>query len=134
MNVKQHAVELRREAATLISKGTVLNDIASQLERLYNSDQMIVSDEPEEEAPEQETVHIKPKKKVSAASRQKMAAAQKARWAKFHAVREGAPRVTRKKRAMRVLSPSARRKIAAAQRERWKKFRQMGSQPLPKAA
>jgi hypothetical protein len=52
---------------------------------------------------------------VSAAARRKMAAAQRARWAKV----KGAKIST----TVRTMSQSARRKIAAAQRARWAKVR-----------
>jgi hypothetical protein len=58
---------------------------------------------------------------VSAAARARMAAAQRARWAKVRgqstaSKRSTAPRSNR-------LSPAARRKIAAAQKARWARFR-----------
>jgi hypothetical protein len=56
----------------------------------------------------------KPKRTVSAASRRKMALAQKARWAKVNGHAQ---------KPKRTMSASARRKIAAAQRARWAKFR-----------
>ena len=61
----------------------------------------------------------KPAKKkwtMSAAARAKIAAAQRARWAKT----KGAAKPAKKKRTM---SPAARAKIAAAARARWAKFR-----------
>jgi hypothetical protein len=69
---------------------------------------------------------IQPKRIISAASRRKMALAQKARWA---SIRKGsqpvvaAAKTTGSARAKRTMSASARRKIAAAQRARWAKFR-----------
>jgi hypothetical protein len=62
------------------------------------------------------------KGKRSAAARAKMAAAQKARWAKRRAGTTApapaeAPAKTGRKR--KVMSPEARAKIAAAQRARW---------------
>jgi hypothetical protein len=58
------------------------------------------------------------KRVVSAASRRKMAAAQKARWAKHAAISQvGTANKTR------VISASARRKMAAAQKARWAKVR-----------
>ncbi len=54
------------------------------------------------------------KRKVSATARARMAAAQKARWAK---VRETAKDVPI--RGKRTLSAAARKKIAAAQKARW---------------
>ena len=56
------------------------------------------------------------KRQISAAGRKRIAAAQRARWAK---VRDKAE-VTRPKRSM---SAASRRKIAAAQRARWAKVR-----------
>jgi hypothetical protein len=56
------------------------------------------------------------KRQLSAAARARIAAAQKARWAKFRSESEVVP--IRKKRTM---SAAARRKIAAAQRARWAK-------------
>jgi hypothetical protein len=66
-----------------------------------------------------------PKRIISAASRHKMALAQKARWAK---VRGGSqPTVMAKATGLapgkRTMSASARRKIAAAQKARWAKIR-----------
>jgi hypothetical protein len=64
-----------------------------------------------------------PTRIISAASRRKMARAQKARWAK---VRKGPGPVAKTSGsvpAKRTMSASARRKIAAAQRKRWAKVR-----------
>jgi len=67
-----------------------------------------------------------PKRIISAASRRKMAQAQKARWMK---VRNGSQLVAAAAEtngsapARRTMSASARRKIAAAQKARWAKFR-----------
>jgi len=68
----------------------------------------------------------RPTRIVSAASRRKMALAQKARWAR--AGKESKPIVAATKTtgsapAERTMSASARRKIAAAQRARWAKVR-----------
>ncbi len=57
-------------------------------------------------------------RKVSATSRARMAAAQKARWAR---VRETAKVVPI--RAKRTLSAAGRKRIAAAQRARWAKVK-----------
>jgi hypothetical protein len=63
-----------------------------------------------------------PKRTISAASRRKMALAQKKRWAslKKESQSVSAPSSAPAKRTM---SASARRKIAAAQRARWKKLK-----------
>ncbi len=54
-------------------------------------------------------------RKMSAKSRAKIAAAQRARWAKVRVKAKVAPK--------RTMSASSRRKIAAAQRARWAKVR-----------
>jgi hypothetical protein len=66
-----------------------------------------------------------PTRIISAASRRKMARAQKARWAR--AKKASQPVATAKTIGIapvkRTMSTSARRKIAAAQRARWAKFK-----------
>lgn len=58
---------------------------------------------------------------ISAASRRKMALAQKARWAN---IRNGSKPVAKTSPpAKRTMSTAARRKIAAAQKARWVKIR-----------
>lgn len=61
-------------------------------------------------------------RKASASARARMAAAQKARWAKVReasgAQKKGAGKVPK-----RVMSAVARKKIAAAQRARWAKLK-----------
>jgi hypothetical protein len=68
-------------------------------------------------------------RKVSASARRKMAAAQKRRWAKFHAVSDGAPRLVTKKK-VRYISPAGKRRIAAAQRARWARFKALGQKKI----
>ena len=65
----------------------------------------------------------RPTRIVSAASRRKMALAQKARWARAGKESEPTKAVTGSAPAKRTMSASARRKIAAAQRKRWAKVR-----------
>jgi len=55
---------------------------------------------------------------MSAAGRARIAAAQRARWAKVKG-----PKVVSITARKRTMSPSARRKIAAAQKARWAKWR-----------
>jgi hypothetical protein len=62
------------------------------------------------------------RRSLSAAARRKMAAAQKARWAKVRG-QSGSSNKTNNSRPKRTLSAAARRKIAAAQRARWAKVR-----------
>jgi hypothetical protein len=59
---------------------------------------------------------VKPTRTISASGRRRIAAAQRARWAKLKAknVASISP-----KPGKRMMSASARRKIAAAQRARW---------------
>jgi hypothetical protein len=59
---------------------------------------------------------------LSPAARERIAAAQRARWAKVRANRGQQPNVVRMPKR-RPLSLAARRKIAAAQRARWAKVR-----------
>jgi hypothetical protein len=62
-----------------------------------------------------------PTRTISAASRRKMAQAQKARWAR--ARKQSQPTVLAKAPVKRIMSVAARRKIAAAQRARWAKWK-----------
>lgn len=56
---------------------------------------------------------------ISAAGRKKIAAAQRARWAKV----KGQKVISISSRKGRKMSPAARKKIAAAQKARWAKWR-----------
>jgi hypothetical protein len=69
---------------------------------------------------------------VSAASRRKMALAQKARWASLRKRSQPAKAATGSAPAKRTMSASARRKIAVAQRARWKKLKGQAAAPKPK--
>ena len=61
---------------------------------------------------------IKPRRKMSAKGRARIAAAQRARWARVKG-----QKVVPIQSAKRTMSASARRKIAAAQRKRWAKVK-----------
>jgi hypothetical protein len=63
-----------------------------------------------------------PKRTISAASRRKMALAQKARWANARKESQPAAAGSVHKKG-HTLSASARRRIAAAQRARWAKLK-----------
>ena len=70
----------------------------------------------------------KPAKKkggMSAVGRAKVAAAQKARWAKINAAKgkTAAPKAAKVKQAVRKMSAEGRAKIAAAAKARWAKVR-----------
>jgi hypothetical protein len=60
---------------------------------------------------------------VSAASRRKMAAAQKKRWAAFRASKGQVAKAKVSVIQPKRMSPAARKRIAAAQRARWAKLR-----------
>lgn len=69
---------------------------------------------------------VQPKRIISAASRRKMALAQRARWSRLR--KKSQPIAVVAKSAgsapvKRTMSASARRKIAAAQKARWAKIR-----------
>ena len=63
---------------------------------------------------------------MSAAGRARIAAAQRARWAKFHARKPSKASAKSK----RTLSAAARSKIAAAARARWAKAKAAGKKAL----
>ena len=69
----------------------------------------------------------KKKRKMSAAGRAKIAAGQKARWAKVKGQKIAAKPV---KKARRKMSAAARAKIAAAAKARWKKAKAAGKNTL----
>ena len=64
-----------------------------------------------------------PKRTISAASRRKMALAQKARWANARKESQPAAAGSVHKDGRHAMSASARRRIAAAQRARWAKLK-----------
>jgi len=61
-------------------------------------------------------------RKLSASARARIAAAQRARWAKVRK-KAGAPSKVVAMRAKRTLSAAGRKRIAAAQRARWAKVK-----------
>jgi hypothetical protein len=62
------------------------------------------------------------RRKLSAAGRARIAAAQKARWAKVRGEKQNVVAMPKK----RTMSAAARKKIAAAQRARWARVRAQG--------
>ena len=60
---------------------------------------------------------------LSIGARRRIAAAQRARWAKVRAQKKGTALVGSSPKKQRVMSADARRRIAAAQRARWAKVR-----------
>ena len=77
---------------------------------------------------------IRPTRIVSAASRRKMALAQKARWASLLKELPAAVAVpkTGSAPAKRKISAAGRKRIAAAQRRRWAKLKGQAAAPKPK--
>ena len=69
----------------------------------------------------------KKRRKMSTAGRAKIAAAQKARWAKIKGRKSAAKPV---KKARRKMSAAGRAKIAAAARARWAKAKAQGKNSL----
>jgi hypothetical protein len=67
--------------------------------------------------------HAEPRRTLSASARKRIAAAQKARWAKIKGQQKLVPIARSSKPRKRTMSPSARRKIAAAQRARRAKLK-----------
>jgi hypothetical protein len=66
---------------------------------------------------------IQPNRIVSAASRRKMALAQKARWASVRKQSVSVGKTSNSAPAKRTISAAGRKRIAAAQRARWAKVR-----------
>lgn len=104
-------------------------ELIEKLERIEDELQGIFrSDEGETRTPSLPRASSPKRRKMSAAARARIAAAQRERWAK---TKNGAkpkggaskPQPKGKARKKRVMSPEARAKIAAAQKRRWAKQR-----------
>jgi hypothetical protein len=80
-------------------------------------------------SPSKPDIEAKPKKrrKMSAAGRASIAAAQKARWAKVKGKTSSAKPV---KKAKRKMSAAARAKLSAAAKKRWEKAKAAGKTKL----
>lgn len=115
--------ELRKDRSATQLRLEKLDQIISEIESLNGAGAAVPS-----------TI-AQPKRVISAASRRKMALAQRARFAK--ARKESQPTLVAKTtgtvKAKRTMSASARRKIAAAQKLRWAVLRKK-SQPVLVAA
>jgi hypothetical protein len=103
-NLENALRELREKRDRAQSEVEKLNQVISGIESLNGTGVSQKSDQPP--------------RIISAASRRKMALAQRARWA---SLRKGAQPASAP--AKRTMSASARRKIAAAQRARWAKLK-----------
>jgi hypothetical protein len=101
------AQQLRR-AATIKEK---IDSLQSELDRLLGSSTLSASNG---------------RRTMSASARAKIAAAQKARWAKVNGKKTGKPVKT----GRRKMSAAARAKIAAAAKARWAKAKAAGKKSL----
>jgi hypothetical protein len=107
------SIQQLRKAATLKEK---IQSLEKELGRILGSSAKPV-------------VHAAPKKrrKMSAAGRAKIAAAQRARWAKVNGKKLSVKPV---KKAKRKMSAAARAKISAAAKARWVKAKAAGKKRL----
>jgi hypothetical protein len=71
----------------------------------------------------------RPRRKMSAAGRRRIAAGQRARWAQVKARHGGSSEAPEAPARRRKMSPSARARIAAAQRARWAKIHAEAGKP-----
>jgi hypothetical protein len=78
---------------------------------------------------------VAPKRKISAAGRRRMAAAQQARWAKVRAQAElpSSPAASKPPRQERKLSAAGRKAISEATKKRWALKRAEAQKPRPTA-
>jgi len=114
-NLEDALRELRQKRDRALSEVEKLNQVISGIESLNGTGTSGKS--------------TQPKRIISAASRRKMALAQRARWAGIRKVSQPA---TGSAPVRRSMSASARKKIAAAQRARWKKLKGQAAAPKPK--
>ena len=107
------SIQQLRKAATLKEK---IQSLEKELGRILGS-------------PTKPVAHVAPKKrrKMSAAGRAKIAAAQRARWAKVNGKKLS---VKPGKKAKRKMSAAARAKISAAAKKRWAKAKAAGKNTL----
>ena len=95
-------------------------DVKEQIEALESQLAQLVGNTDERVPPRQ-------RRKMSAAGRAKIAAAQKARWAKVKKLESDTQPV---KKAIRKMSTVGRAKIAAAAKARWAKAKAQGKKSL----
>src|SRR6266404_2859930 len=108
-NLENALQQLREEREQAQSQVEKLDSAISVLQELFETNSLRVTRNGSQ-----------PKRVVSAASRRKMAHAQKARWAKLRQSQSArAGKTISIATAKRRLSASVRRKIAAGQRVRW---------------
>jgi hypothetical protein len=112
-SISNLSVQQLRKAATLKEK---IESLEKELGRILGS-------------PTKPVTHVAPKKrrKMSAAARAKIGAAQKARWAKVNGEKLS---VKPFKKAKRKMSAAARKKISEAAKARWVKAKAVGKKTL----
>jgi hypothetical protein len=80
---------------------------------------------------------VRPKRKMSAAGRKRIAAATKKRWAEFHQKQAGAAKTAKEPAAAtkpkRKMSAAGRERIAAATKKRWAEFHRNKAEAAAKA-
>ena len=107
------AISLRDLTVAQLRKATAIRERIETLERELNG---ILGDS------ENLTMAgtVRRRRKMSAAARAKIAAAQRARWARVNA---GKPALAKPAKGKRTMSAAARASIAAAQKARWARVR-----------
>jgi len=110
-NLTNALQELREERKQMQSQVEKLDTAISVIESLNGSGTITQANQPT--------------RVISAASRRKMAQAQKARWAKVRGTSQpiALAKTTAPAPVKRTMSAAARRKIAAFQRARWQKIK-----------
>jgi hypothetical protein len=110
-NLNNALQELRAERKQMLSQVEKLDQAISVIESLNGS---VTAQQP-----------TQPTRVISAASRRKMARAQKARWAKVRGTSQpiALAKATTSAPVKRTMSAASRRKIAAFQRARWAKVK-----------
>jgi hypothetical protein len=102
--------------------------IKEKIETLQSQIDSITGDGDGTLSPTNDGAPIKRRRGMSRAGRARIAAAQRARWAKVKRNGKGVLKITKKKD--RRSSPAVRAKLAAAARARWAKVRAAGKKTL----
>ena len=120
------SLESSRSARILSRGGNTLNNLSGIVEQLRNERDRVQQQLSGLNAAlkafagvYEDNSGTKPRRKISAQGRARIAAAQRARWAKV----QGQKVVSITKPGKRTMSAASRRKIAAAQRARWAKVK-----------
>jgi hypothetical protein len=117
-NIENALQELREKRARAQSEVEKLNQVISGIESLNG---LGVSQ-----------MAKQPRRTVSAASRRKMALAQRARWVNVRNGSQPAKAATGPATAKRTMSAAARKRISLVQKARWAKLKGQAAAPKPK--